>query len=104
MIKKILVAILTIALVLAAPRAAFASAEATSDVTGDGDAYSLTSDSDDLLVDNHQHAWLGNTDMGIGVSGGNDQSDNDDENSMGTGAADGSGASDNFLNSNVTMI
>jgi hypothetical protein len=83
---------------------AFASSDATASVVGDGDAYTYTDDSDELLVANEQDGWLANADLGIGVSGANVQEDSDDENSMGTGDAEGTGQSDNFLNSNVSVI
>lgn len=83
---------------------AYAAAEADASVADDGDSFSLTSDSDEFKVDNHQHGWVANYDLGIGVSGANDQSDNDDENAMTTSDASGYGGSENFLNSNMTGI
>jgi len=81
----------------------FASSDATATVAEDGTATTYTNDGDNFtVVNNNGGAGVANLDLGVGVSGLNDQSGNDDENSLGTGPADGFGDSDNFLNTNVT--
>ncbi len=83
---------------------AFADADAICEVGHDGVATCWSDDNDSFTVDNeNDQGDLFNADLGVGVSGGNDQSDNEDDNSMGTGGADGDADSDNFLNSNVTV-
>jgi hypothetical protein len=103
--KKLVAATAVSALVFAnVASSTYAAADASASVEDDGDAYTYSDDSDEFVVDNEQNGWLANYDLGIGVSGGNTQGWNDDENDMSTGSADGWGASDNFLNSNVSVI
>lgn len=104
-LRKVAVATAVSGLILLGSQAnAFAAADATAEVVGDGDSFSYSNDSDELAVDNSQFGHVSNLDIGAGVSGFNKQSGGDDENSMTTGNADGFGGSDNFLNSNYSFI
>lgn len=95
---------MTAALLAVTTGSVFAASDASASVGDDGDSYTYSDDSDWLSVDNHQHGYLGNLDMGFGVSGFNSQSHSDDENYMQTGGAAGFGGSDNFLNSNASFL
>lgn len=103
-IKKVLATAAAAGLVLATPVTAFAASDASASVGDDGESYSYSDDSDNLSVDNSQHGNVANLDLGVGVSGLNSQNDNDDDNGVATGDAEGFAGSDNFVNSNVSLI
>lgn len=80
------------------------SADADASVGEDGTATATADDSDDVSVTNTNDADVLNVSDAIADSGGNDQSDNDDGNSMTTGKATGKGCSSNTVNSNWTSV
>lgn len=107
--KKILVVAVALLGLVANSGAAYAAAESFTTVGEDGDTFSLAKDNDEYIVinDNDEHkgtSSLFNLDAGIGVSGLNFQFGGDDDSSIDTGSADGLGESENFMNSNITVI
>lgn len=70
----------------------------------DGSAESKAFDNDEVKVDNDNSAYVENVSVAAGVSGGNTQDGNDDNNSITTGSASGGSCSTNTVNSNWTVI
>ena len=80
------------------------SSTADASVGEDGTATSYAYDDDTVGVTNNNEAEVTNVSAGVAVSGGNEQSGNDDGNSMTTGSSSGSSCSTNTFNSNWTAI
>ena len=80
------------------------SATADASVGEDGNANSYSYDNDSVTVSNDNDAEVMNVSAGVAVSGGNEQSGNDDGNTLSTGSSSGSSCSSNTVNSNWTAI